>query len=78
MNIFDEDVMAEELQGKDAVVSCLGGTWSLFNRKPVTIYTDSAKIFANAMRRSGVKRMVVMSGWYLRGKKKLYMYSLLP
>ena len=69
MNIFDENVMAEELQGKDAVVSCLGGTGSLFNRQPVTIYTDAAKTFANAMRKSGVKRLVVMSAWYLTGNR---------
>ena len=59
--------MAEELQGKDALVSCLGGSGSLFNRQPVTIYSDTAKIFANAMRRSGVNRLVVMSAWYISG-----------
>ena len=67
--MFDENVLAEELQGKDALVSCLGGGWSWFNRKPVTIYTDSVKVFANAMRRSGVNRLVVMSSWHLEGKR---------
>lgn len=63
VNIFDENTLAEELQGKDALVSCLGGQWSLFNRKPVTIYTDSVKVFSGALRKSGVSRMVIMSGW---------------
>lgn len=68
VNMFDENVLAEELQGKDALVSCLGGSWSWFNRKPVTIYTDSVKVFANALRRSGVNRLIVMSSWHLEGE----------
>ena len=59
--------MAEEFQGKDAIVSCLGGSWSFLNRIPVTIYTETAKVFTGAMRKSGVNRLVVVSGWYMEG-----------
>ena len=59
--------MAEELQGKDALVSCLGGSWSFLNRTPCTIYTNSVEVFAAAMRRSGVNRLIVFSGWYTTG-----------
>ena len=72
MNIFDENALAEELQGKDALVSCLAGSWSLFNRIPVTIYTDSAKVFASAARTSGVSRLVIMSGWPITGMIQFY------
>ena len=60
--------MAEEFQGKDAVVSCLGGSGSFANRTPVSLYTETAKVFTAAMRKSGINRLVVMSGWYMEGK----------
>ena len=62
--------MAEELQGKDALVSCLGGSGSFLNRKPVSIYTNSAEVFAAAMRRSGVSRLIVFSAWHMAGNPK--------
>ena len=62
--------MAEELQGKDALVSCLGGSGSFLNRKPVSIYTNSAEVFAAAMRRSGVSRLIIFSAWHMAGNRK--------
>ena len=60
--------MAEEFQGKDAIVSCLGASGSFMNRTPVTIYTETAKVFTSAMRKSGVNRLVVMAAWYVEGR----------
>ena len=68
IDIFDEDVLAEELRGKDGLVSCVGAPGSLLDSQEVTIYIDSVKLFANALRKSGVSRLVVMSGWYSEGK----------
>ena len=59
--------MTEEFQGNDVIVSCLGGPGSFLNRTPVTIYSESAKIFSGAMRKSGVSRLILMSGWYVTG-----------
>ena len=67
VNIFDEALMAEEFQGKDVIVSCLGASGSFLNRTPVTIYTETAKVFTSAMRKSGVNRLVVMAAWYVEG-----------
>ena len=69
MSIFDENALAEELQGKDALISCIGGAGSLFNRHEVTIYSETVKVFANALRRSGVSRIIVMSAWWIVGKQ---------
>ena len=67
VNIFDENLLAEELRGQDALVSCLGGPPSIFKRKSVTIYTDSAKALSGAARKSGLGRLIMMSGWPITG-----------
>ena len=67
VNIFDENLLSEELRGQDALVSCLGGPPSLFKRKSVTIYTDSAKALSGAARKSGLGRLIMMSGWPITG-----------
>ena len=67
VDIFDEDALAEELRGKDGLVSCIGAPGSLLDSQEVTLYIESVKLFANALRKSGVSRLVVMSAWYSEG-----------
>ncbi|XP_062602722.1 flavin reductase (NADPH)-like [Saccostrea cucullata] len=63
VDIFKEDELAPHIKGSDAVVSCLGGSASLFGWTKCTLYTDSAKSIVGAMRKSGVKRLIAMSAW---------------
>jgi putative NADH-flavin reductase len=63
VDIFNEDDLAPHLKDSDAVVSCLGGSASLFGWTKCTLYTDSMMSIVGAMRKSGVKRLVAMSAW---------------
>ncbi|XP_048747517.2 flavin reductase (NADPH)-like [Ostrea edulis] len=63
VDIFNEDDLVPHLKDSDAVVSCLGGTASLFGWTKCTLYTDSMRSIVGAMRRSGVKRLIAMSAW---------------
>lgn len=73
INIFDEDALAKELRGKDSLVSCIGAPGSLLNSQEVTLYIDSVKLFANALRKSSVTRLVVMSAWYSEDEVPFWM-----
>jgi putative NADH-flavin reductase len=63
VDIFNEDDLAPHLKDSDAVVSCLGGSASLFGWTKCTLYTDSMRSIVGAMRKSGVKRLIAMSSW---------------
>jgi putative NADH-flavin reductase len=58
-NAMDEDQLSDALQNHDAVVSTLGPR-EVF--KPNSLLHDSAFATTQAMKRSGVKRLVVLSG----------------
>ena len=61
MNIFNEEELAAELEGCDAVVSCLGFKPKRFSK--ITGYTDTIKVITSAMVKASVSRLVVMSCW---------------
>lgn len=73
INIFDEDSLADELRGKDSLVSCIGAPGSLLNSQEVTLYIESLKLFANALRKSCVTRLVVMSAWFSEDEVPFWM-----
>lgn len=47
---YHSDTFEAELEGKDAVVSCLGST-ALGPFATTTLYSDTVKIFVEAMKR---------------------------
>jgi uncharacterized protein YbjT (DUF2867 family) len=57
-NVRDENQLFDALGGHDAVLSTLGAT-SPF--KPTTLLHDSALATTRAMKRSGVKRLLILS-----------------
>ena len=62
---FDDDaVMDEAVRGTDVVVSALGAR----GRGPTTVCADGATAAMGAMRRTGVRRLVVVSAAGLPGE----------
>jgi len=57
-NIMDENRLLDSLPGHDAVLSTLGATSPI---KPTTLLHDSALVTTHAMKRSGVKRLLILS-----------------
>jgi putative NADH-flavin reductase len=57
-NIRDENQLFDALRGHDAVLSTLGATSPI---KPTTLLRDSALATTHAMKRSGVKRLLILS-----------------
>ncbi len=63
-DVFDGEGLARTLGGHDAVVSALGAT----SRAPTTVYGDSARGIIQAMQRTGVQRLLVVSSALLYPK----------
>jgi putative NADH-flavin reductase len=57
-NVRDENQLFDALQGHDAALSTLGATNPI---KPTTLLHDSAMATTRAMKRSGVKRLLILS-----------------
>jgi putative NADH-flavin reductase len=57
-DVLDPAQVASAVEGRDAVVSCLGSTTI---RPPITVYSAGARNMLTAMKRGGVRRMVVVS-----------------
>src|SRR5262245_20973642 len=57
-NIRDENQLFNAMRGHDAVLSTLGATNPI---KPTTLLHDSALATTRAMKRSGVKRLLILS-----------------
>jgi putative NADH-flavin reductase len=57
-DVADADAVDATVAGTDAVLSAVGVSYS---RKPITVYSQSATNITAAMRRHGVKRLVVVS-----------------
>ncbi|XP_022784844.1 uncharacterized protein LOC111325299 isoform X3 [Stylophora pistillata] len=79
-DVFDSESLNPILQGKDAVLSCLGahGT-SVF--KHTTLYSESMKSISAAMERNKVERLVCVTSWGTRkepGNPKIMEYLLKP
>ena len=60
-NIYEADSMVEGMTGKDVVLSCLGTQPSLFSRRKITFYTDTAKHIVAALRKASVNRFIFMA-----------------
>lgn len=61
-DIFSDSSLEPLFAGQDAVISCLGqttGGWL----EDTTFYSDSMKAIVTAMKKSGVKRLLVISSW---------------
>lgn len=56
-DVTDPDALGEAVSGRDAVISALGPR----GRGPATICTDGAAAASTAMRRHGVRRLIVVS-----------------
>jgi putative NADH-flavin reductase len=57
-DVFDPATLERVISGKDAVLSALGVKVGLTGAPHTTIYSDTAKGFITAMRKTGVKRLV--------------------
>ncbi|XP_046584908.1 flavin reductase (NADPH)-like, partial [Haliotis rubra] len=60
-DIQNQDELVAPLTGCDAVISCLGSRVSMWST--VTLYTDTIKVIAGAMKAAGVSRFVGMASW---------------
>ena len=67
--VYDPKHVEEAIKGKDAVISCVGVA---FTRKPVTIYSTTARHIIDAMQQHSVRRFICVSsggtkdGWNSR------------
>lgn len=57
-DVLDPASVAPAVEGRDAVVSCLGSTTI---RPPITVFSAGARNVLTAMKRGGVRRVVVVS-----------------
>ena len=57
-DIFDQATVERVISGKDAVLSSLGAKVGLTGAGHTTLYSDSAKAFVTAMKKTGVRRLI--------------------
>lgn len=57
-DLFSEEFLQEQLQGCDAVMSCIGA-----RTYKTTVYSDTIKVMTSAMRKAGVRRLVTITSW---------------
>ncbi|KAL9969698.1 hypothetical protein ACROYT_G021949 [Oculina patagonica] len=62
-DVFDPESLAPVLEGKNAVISCLGFHEGTFV-SPTTLYSKSITSITTAMERSGIARLVCLTGIY--------------
>jgi len=62
-DVFDPESLVPVLEGKNAVLSCLGFHNGTFF-SPTTLYSKSMTSIATAMERSGIGRLVCLTGIY--------------
>ncbi|KAJ7378483.1 hypothetical protein OS493_023018 [Desmophyllum pertusum] len=62
-DVFDTESLAPILEGKSAVMSCLGFHWGTFF-SPTTLYSKSITSIITATERSGIERLVCVTGIY--------------
>ncbi|MFC5911030.1 NAD(P)-dependent oxidoreductase [Streptacidiphilus monticola] len=65
-DVHDADAVAKAVDGQEAVVSVLGVP---FGRKPVDVYSVGVRHIAAAMRRAGVRRLVVVTSTTVSGEE---------
>ena len=61
IDLSNPDTLAAAMQGADAVISALGHGGLGASMKFTTLYSDATRNICNAMRRTGVKRIIVLS-----------------
>ncbi|PVD18875.1 hypothetical protein C0Q70_21432 [Pomacea canaliculata] len=62
VDLNDEATIVRPLKEADAVMSCIGAPPSSSFFKSTTLYQDSAVVIVSAMRQTGLKKLVIMSG----------------
>jgi len=62
-DVFDTESLVPIFEGKNAVMSCLGFHWGTFF-SPTTLYSKSITAIITAMERTGIERLVCMTGIY--------------
>lgn len=67
MDLNDEATIVRPLKEADAVMSCIGAPPSSSFFKSTTLYQDSAVVIVSAMRQTGLKKLVIMSGSGTKG-----------
>jgi putative NADH-flavin reductase len=60
-DVLDPATLAPAMAGQDAVISSIGVT----SRGPTTLYSDGMRHIIQAMRATGVRRLVAVSAWPL-------------
>lgn len=67
LDVLNAEALAEGMKGCQAVLSALG-TLPKPPGGQITFYSESMKAIAEAMRKAGIKRLVVCSSWYTSPK----------
>ncbi|XP_068690388.1 flavin reductase (NADPH)-like [Montipora foliosa] len=79
-DVFNSESLVPVLEGKDAVVSCLGVHGSSLFR-PTKLYSETMRSITSAMERSNLQRIVSVTSWATRkvpGNPKLIEWFLKP
>lgn len=79
-DVFNSESLVPILEGKDAVISCLGVHGSSIFR-PTTLYSESIKSISSAMEKSKLQRIVCVTSWGTQkepGSPKLMEWFLKP
>ncbi|XP_025080006.1 flavin reductase (NADPH)-like [Pomacea canaliculata] len=69
VDLNDEATIVRPLKEADAVMSCIGAPPSSSFFKSTTLYQDSAVVIVSAMRQTGLKKLVIMSGSGTKGEQ---------